>query len=133
MKVVYIDFKGNLVRFYLGTREQFENSWGDDWNDRPFEHNAGEVDDKFVTKTVDVAFKMDVDVILPEDDYNFHGNTPFAMEDFKKARLARCIIAENDWYSFTQLEDKNKGFRIYFGEDWDKLYQQLVENNLLLA
>lgn len=20
----------------------FENQWGDDWNDRPYEHNAGE-------------------------------------------------------------------------------------------
>lgn len=22
--------------------EDFENAWGDDWNDAPYEHNAGE-------------------------------------------------------------------------------------------
>ena len=37
-----IDFerKGNVVRFYLGKNGE---QWGDDWDDAPYEHNAGKV------------------------------------------------------------------------------------------
>lgn len=86
-----IDFykKGNVVRFYIGDTTQ--DYWGDDWNDRPYEHNAGGVYDRYVDHIIDIAFPFDCDVLEPQDDWHYRGNSPFCKEDFKK-RKAPCII-----------------------------------------
>ena len=41
MKIVDFKKEGNIVRFYLG--ETINGIYGDDWDDTPYEHNAGEV------------------------------------------------------------------------------------------
>lgn len=45
MKIIDFERKGNLVRFYLGD-DDLEEWYGDDWNDTPYEHNAGQVYDE---------------------------------------------------------------------------------------
>jgi hypothetical protein len=55
--------KGNVVRLYCCDQDKYEDVWGDDWNDTPYEHNAGTVYDEYVDKIVDVYFDFDV-VIL---------------------------------------------------------------------
>lgn len=42
MKIIDFERKGNLVRFYLGDDDLHDWS-GDDWNDTPYEYNAGQV------------------------------------------------------------------------------------------
>ena len=78
MKIIDFEKKGNVVRFYLG--EQTENwgwtnpeykdytgktpTWlkpsdryyGDDWDDKPYEHNAGTVYGEFIKGYKDIAF-----------------------------------------------------------------------------
>ena len=41
MKIIDFEIKGNQVKFYLGS-DNCDNYWGDDWDDKPYEHNAGE-------------------------------------------------------------------------------------------
>lgn len=46
-KVIDYDKKGNLVRFYLGDIDL--GYWtGDDWDDAPYEHNAGMIYEEYV-------------------------------------------------------------------------------------
>ena len=47
MKIIDFDKKGNVVRFYLG-EDVCNDYWGDDWNDAPYEHNAGTVYNRYV-------------------------------------------------------------------------------------
>ena len=87
--IVDFEKKGNVVRFYIGNINK--DYWGDDWNDRPYEHNAGTVYSEFVDHTVDIAFPFDCDVLEPQDDWHYDGDSPFCKEDFKN-RKAPCII-----------------------------------------
>ena len=57
-KIIDFQRKGNVVRFFIGP-EECNDYWGDDWNDAPYDCNAGEVYDSYVTGHVDVVFSFD--------------------------------------------------------------------------
>ena len=67
MKIIDFEPKGNAIRFYLGD-DECNDYWGDDWNDRPYEHNAGIVYDRFIKSTADVFVDLDLAVLVPEDE-----------------------------------------------------------------
>ena len=134
-----VDFykKGNVVRFYIGDITQ--DYWGDDWDDRPYEHNAGGVYDRYVDHTIDVAFPFDCDVLEPQDDWHYRGNTPFCKEDFKK-RKAPCIIVvppneEKEWNENCYSEcctDENV-IKFFYGdglEVFDNLEQLAITHHV---
>ena len=80
MKIIDFEKKGNIVRFYLGektedwgwTNPEYKDytgetpSWlkpkdtyyGDDWDDAPYEHNAGQVYEEFIKGQKDIAFDL---------------------------------------------------------------------------
>lgn len=89
-KIIDFERKGNVVRFFLGANN-CKDYWGDDWDDRPYEHNAGNVYDAFVTGYIDIAFNMDYNVLDAASDYSYQGNSPYCKDDFKK-RKAPCIV-----------------------------------------
>lgn len=66
LKVIDFEKCGNVVRFYLGSLD-CDQYWGDDWDDVPYEHNAGTVYDKFVMGYIDVAWNLDTHVLEPCD------------------------------------------------------------------
>ena len=90
MKVIDFEKKGNVVRFYLGDDNCYDFC-GDDWNDAPYEHNAGTVYKEYIKGYADVAFDFDDYVYEPGDRFC---NSPFSKEDFKN-RIAAVIVAEN--------------------------------------
>ena len=118
-----IDFKrnGTVVRFYLGA-DDCKNYHGDDWDNRPYEHNAGTVYNEFVSGYIEIAFPMSCNVLDAESDYRYCGNSPFCKEDFKK-RTAPCIVVlppefiKNDYLHYTSYSE-NLGnlnaLRFYF-------------------
>ena len=59
-KIIDFERKGNVVRFYLIKVDRNDDYYGDDWDDTPYEHNAGSVYDSFVNKIVDVFFPYDM-------------------------------------------------------------------------
>ena len=79
LQIIDYEKKGNVVRFYLG--DASKDYWGDDWDDRSYEHYAGTVYDKFVTGLLDVAFPFDCDVLEPADDWKNNGNSPYNKDD----------------------------------------------------
>jgi hypothetical protein len=125
MKIIDFCKKGQSVRFYLGDDEDKEYT-GDDWNDTPYEHNAGPVDQRYVKGYTDRTFPFDDMVLEPADgDFNSH----FCKNDMKMRRTP-CIIVipENqiDWYDqFVHYVGMDGLQRYYFGDKMEP--QHLTE------
>lgn len=70
MKIIDWQAKGNSVRFYLGV-DELETWWGDDWNDSPWDCNAGMVYEEFVRSYIDVGFPFGVELaVTGEGEFN---------------------------------------------------------------
>ena len=88
-KIIDFERKGNVVRFYLGAAD-CNDYWGDDWDDSPYDCNAGSVYGDYVAGVKDVAFPFDSLVLEPSSEWA-GGNNNFSKEDMKK-RIVPCII-----------------------------------------
>ncbi len=116
--IIDAETKGNVVRFYIGDINA--NYCGDDWDDRPYEDNAGTVYSNFVDHTIDVAFPFDADVFEP--------NTGRYCKNDIKNRMAPCIIivpssAKEYRWQYRPLEDwiaSDKTQKFYFGDTIDE-------------
>lgn len=107
MKIIDFEKKGNVVRFYLG--EDSLTEWhGDDWDDYPYEHNAGPVYEEYVSATRDLAFDFDDLVLEPSEDWH-NGNSEWSKDDMV-ARKVPCIIVIPK-----ELQDYNDNFNHYVG------------------
>lgn len=91
LKVIDWSAKGNVVRLYLGYPD-CDGYWGDDWDDAPYEHNAGNVYDEYIVGFMDVAAGIGYDVTCPEDLYL---NSPYSKADFK-AGVPFAVISPCD-------------------------------------
>lgn len=115
MKIIDFEKKGNLVRFYLGD-DDCNGYWGDDWDDRPYECNAGRVYDEYIKGHRDIVFPFDYAVVEPCDGYL---NSPWCKEDMK-ARKVPCTVAvaNPDWEddTFDRINADDKAVRFYFGD-----------------
>lgn len=88
MKIIDFECKGNLVRFYLG-RDSLRSFTGDDWNDTPYEHNAGRAYDEYIAGVADIAFPFDALVLEPcSGDYR---DSRYCKDDMKNKKVP-CII-----------------------------------------
>ena len=119
MKIIDFEKKGNVVRFYLGT-DDCHNYWGDDWNDAPYDCNAGTVYHEFVASVKDIAFPFD-DLVLEPCDGAF--NCGYTKEDMKN-RTVPCIVvvpkelAETTWNEdFSRWAGSDGVQRFYFGDE----------------
>jgi hypothetical protein len=144
MKIIDFERKGNVVRFYLGektedwgwTRSDYKRSdgttpdwlkpsdsyYGDDWDDRPYEHNAGQVYEEFIKGYKDVSFDFD-DLVLEPCCGAWNCNSRWCKDDMV-ARRVPCIIAvpkEIHQYSWDDAFDTWAGAdgikKYYFGDD----------------
>ena len=103
-QIIDIERKGNMIRFYIGVNGK---QWGDDWNDAPYEHNAGTVYSQYVERIEDVAVPFDLYVHEPSDDGI---NSHYSKEDFMSRKVAPITIESSDWGGQTLLA-------IHFGDD----------------
>ena len=106
--------RGHVVRFYLGKNGK---QWGDDWNDAPYECNAGTVYPEFVEGYVEIAFSLDTIVWFAEDDYS--------KEQFIKREVPFMIIIKEydcSMYRFSNyVETKFENCdTYYFGDVFDE-------------
>ena len=131
MKIIDFAKKGNVVRFYLG-EDNLKEYYGDDWDDKPYEHNAGRVYEEYISGHVDIAFPFDWLVMEPSEDWSYSSNSPFSKEDFVK-RQAPCIVVvpkftggyEDNYYSgYSYWVCSDNVLKFYFG-DTDKQLQNL--------
>ena len=118
MKIIDFEKKGNLVRFYLGD-DDCENYTGDDWDDAPYEHNAGRVNDEYIKCYQDVAFPFEYEVMEPCDGEVL--NSPWSKDDMK-ARRVPCIVAAKDvsslrLFTFDRLAADDNAVKFHFGDE----------------
>ena len=121
MKIIDFNHRGNVVFFYLGS-DSLTDWYGDDWNDIPYEHNAGNVYDEFVSGYKEIAFPFNYAVLEPKDG-DWSGNSGFCKDDMK-ARKVPCIIAvpmddPNERWEYERFTDwvgSDKAIRFYMGD-----------------
>lgn len=116
MKIIDFKKKGNVVRFYLG-EDGLEDWGGDDWNDSPYGHNAGEVYDEYIAGYRDIAFPYGFAVVEPYDGYP---NSAWCKDDMK-ARSVPCIVVVpnlDDWWDedFNKMNADAGAIKFYFGD-----------------
>ena len=122
MKIIDFERKGNVIRFYLGA-DELESWYGDDWDDAPYEHNAGRVYDEFIADYRDLIIPFDSEVLEPCDGtLNSHW-----CKDDMRARRVPCIIVvppselETEYHYFTGDFNDYIGNinvkRYYFGDE----------------
>ena len=127
LKIIDFEKKGNMVKFYLGKAELKE--WGgDDWDDRPYEHNAEQVYQEFIEDEVVVCFNYDDIVVEPCDGCT---NSSWCKDDMiaKKvpciAVLEKRYISENEYMweyenDFHKVSN-NKNAKLYYLVDiWEE-------------
>lgn len=121
MRIIDFHKKGNVVRFFLGADDDFNYS-GDDWDDIPYEHNAGKVYSDHIIGHKDVFFPFD-DLVLEPCDGDF--NSFHTKEDMKK-RVVPCIIVipkemhDEEWgESFSKFVGADGIQKYYFGDQME--------------
>jgi len=144
LKIIDFKKKGNVVRFYLGDDDD-DDYYGDDWDDRPYEHNAGPVYDEYIKGILDVAFPFDWYVLEPAVDWSYRSNSPFSKDDFKN-RNAPCLVCvpwaemseedikyniHSDEYTYWAANDHV--MRIYFGDPADMFKKCKYASDLSLT
>ena len=118
IKIIDFEKKGNLVRFYLGD-DSLTDYWGDDWDDTPYEHNAGSVYTEFVKAVRDIAFPFDSFVLEPCDGTI---NSRYSKDDMKNG-ICPCIIvvpeelAKSSYYDTFEYWKSAKGVQRYYFND----------------
>lgn len=118
MKIIDFEKKGNVVRFYLGSDDE-KDYWGDDWNDTPYEYNAGEVYSEYRVGVRDIAFDFDDLVLQPSDG---ELNSPYCKDDMK-SRKVPCIIVipkekcKDNWHDEFRYWVSADGVKKFYFED----------------
>ena len=104
--------------------------WGDDWNDVPYEHNAGSVYD--VNKELEAHYNLvGCTVFEPCDGYN---NSPYSMSDIKEGVVPCLIIVPTEEIREDNSNNKSKyeqylGYRnivkIYLDDSYDEVCRKI--------
>ena len=110
MKIIDFLKYGNEIRLYYG-EDDCNDYWGDDWDDAPYEHNAGQVYSEYIKGYVEFAFPLDFTIIEPSDSYV---NSPYSKEAMKNRKVP-CITISNG----------NK-LNIYFEDDTDSTFKAIA-------
>lgn len=129
MKIIDFEKRGNVIRFYCG-KDDCDDYWGDDWNDRPYEHNAERVYSEYIEEYIDVAVDIDYHVMEPADDWRYNNNTPFSKQDMKKRSVPCIIVVPNDdsyvSEEFNRYAVSDNVDKIYFGDSIEKLNKYTI-------
>ena len=119
MKVIDAELFGNVVRFALA--EPSLSDWhGDDWDDVPYEHNAGGVYEDFVGAYLEVALPLNWVVAEPCDG---HANSSWSKDDMRDRRVPMVVTLEVDdadrwaWAGcFDTIANCGDCVRVYMGD-----------------
>lgn len=127
-KLVYVKREDRFIKVYFINLSETD-AYGDDWDDAPYEHNAGEpyYDDdegvKIKCFIIDDAYYY---IHPPCDGYL---NSPYSVEDINYRK-------EAPWLTFKKWDDKRKDFFsagfLYAGEPMSKFLELWKELGFVL-
>lgn len=120
LKIIDFERKGNVVRFYLGD-DNCDDYWGDDWDDAPYDCNAGTVYHDYRKGVKDIAFPFDDFVLEPESDGGYHSPS-YSKEDMKKRKVPCVIVVPRSVHEDSWMDDFHRWVaadgvqKFYFGD-----------------
>ena len=118
-EIIDFDNRGHAIRFYIGKNGK---QYGDDWDDAPYEHNAGTVYSEFIESTQDILIPFDFSILEPASgEYN----SKYCKEDFIK-RIVPCLIISknNELWSFIDAQRDDSALKIYYGDNIDEVLKK---------
>ncbi len=119
MKIIDADNKGNVLRVYFGEDSLGKNYYGDDWDDRPYEHNADGVYEEFISAYVDIYIPFSYNVCRACDDMY---NSPWCKNDFKRGIPYLSIYRPCDYDYLGEL-----AYDIKFETSFENFIEDLKE------
>lgn len=133
--VKLIDFEligTQFIRLYTGLIS-LEDWYGDDWDDTPYEHNAGSVYSECVVYIIDIALPNYCEAHEPCEG---HLNSPYCKNDMKSnaipmfvvCRLDTEYIIEYKGMTFEQVISNKNSLPIYMKDTAYKTILKLYEN-----
>lgn len=131
LKLIDFEKKCNQLRLFFGNNEK---PWGDDWDDAPYQHNAGRVYSEFIKDTAVLSFYYDDIVYEPSDDYNFQDVSKEMMLKKKVPAFVALPVKyrepESYWkcYSFAELLADSHTIPFYFGMTVKEI-DEILKNN----
>ena len=114
-RIIDFETNGNVVKFYLGGGEYYT---GDDWDDKPYENNAGKVYDKYIKGTRVMYFDIDDLILEPREMVEKYS------KDDMKERKVPCIIRVSK--ELLQKQTESHDF-----EYWNKFHGTSEENECI--
>ena len=133
-KIIDFEKHGNVVRLYLGDNN-CDDYGGDDWNDTPYEHNAGTVYKEYVTDTLDFAMSPDSCVVEPAEDWHYHGNSEFCKDDFKFEKAPCLVVCPREVVEekycdpyYTGIVGDKRCFQIYYNTVVNADFKREIKN-----
>ena len=127
-EIIDFELKGNVVRFWLGKNGK---QWGDDWNDAPYESNAGSVYKEHVKGHIDLVFAFDSIVMEPSD--TSQTSSQWTKEDMMNRKVP-CVIVlpaehvrEEDscLTDFDRLVGDEQAVQFYFGDGAEVIAEKI--------
>lgn len=155
--IIDCERKGNALRFFLGkkdgewgyTNKDFKDvdgktpSWlrpsekyyGDDWDDAPYEHNAGLVYPEFVRGEFCCEFGYHYNVIEPRCGLL---NSPYCKDDMRERKIPALIVfspkfVNEEYLDWSEAFERYKDIelpnmlKIYYGDSPRKIVDFLNE------
>ncbi len=126
--LIIVDFElySNQLVLFLG-KPNIADYHGDDWDDSPYDCNAGTVYREYYEDMVILNFDENFEVIEPKYGYL---NTPYCKNDMKNKKVP-CILYQNvnllpahKYYNFAEAW-ASKGYNeIYMGDKISKVVQE---------
>jgi hypothetical protein len=134
MKLCDVEKFGNIVRLYY-TDDNVNDYWGDDWDDIPYEHNAGIVSSEYVPYVEEIAFPTEWFYILEPCDGTY--NSCYSKEDMRDCKVPCLIVVDktiDDWrlednFSFALGFNSQYVKQIYFNDSWDYIHSILFSSD----
>lgn len=110
MKIIDFARKGNLVRFFLGADDCMDYT-GDDWNDAPYDCNAENVYEEYVTGYRNIAFPFDSLVLEPCNGFL---NSPYSKDDMKYRNVPCIVVVHKHLINYKFMNEFDPGVFAYY-------------------
>lgn len=107
------EYLGEPITLYFTELNDITKQWGDDWNDKPYEHNAGEPyeydysqPEQGVKNGTGIYPSIDIIKIIVNSAYNISTprtgceNSPYSVEDINKGIVPWLTIENEDKSEF---------------------------------
>lgn len=133
MKIIDFKIKGNQIKFFLG-RDGCTEYKGDDWDNYPYEDDAGPVYDVYITGYFVKTFDFD-DIVVEPSDCDWDRDSRCCKNDMKERKIP-CVCVLPEKYkdecasdTFLSVMGCEHSIKYFFGDIIDETKENIVYIN----